>query len=106
MLGYLASTLFLSFELISQDFARVTIKNESGHYAKSVLLLHDGTIEAKGLENGREIRFIFENRAENVYKVVVTLDNNVTLASEEVYFENGYRGTETIKESKITTESN
>ena len=106
VLSYFTLTLFLSFEIISQDFARVTIKNESGQNAKSILLQHGGTIVANGLMDGEEIRFIFENKGENVYKVVVTLDNNVTLTSEEVYFEIGYRGTETIKKSEIVTESN
>jgi hypothetical protein len=108
LLGYFVTNLFVSTEIISQDFARVAIRNQSGHFAKSVLLQHESvvsTIEARGLENGKEIRFVFESRGESTYKVIVTLDNNVTLTSKEVYFEIGYRGTETITESEIITES-
>lgn len=99
---YFSMTLFVSNEIISQNFARVTIKNESGRNVKSILLQHQrGEIEANGLNNEGEIRFIFENRGENVYHIIVTLENNTTLTSNEVYFEVGYRGTVTIKETEI-----
>ena len=98
---------FSSTESISSDFARVTIKNESGRNAKKILLQHEkGTIEAAGLMDKEEIRFIFKNASENSYKIIVTFDNDSTLTSSPVYIEHGYRGTETIKELEIKTEAN
>src|SRR5688572_15669299 len=81
--SYFALTPFMSFEIVSNDFARVTVKNESGQYARSIVLSKGGgTIKANGLRDGEEVRFIFENKGENTIKLIVTLDNDVELASE------------------------
>ena|SRR5690349_11525907 len=105
--GYLTVTIFTSFEIISNNSATITIKNESGQYVKLISLQHqDGTIEARGLRDKEEMRFVFSNQGENTYKVVATFENETTLTSQEVYFEIGYRGTETIKKDQIVTERN
>jgi hypothetical protein len=107
LFGYYSLTLFLSNEFVSNGFARVTLRNESGKNAKKILFQHErGTIEATGLRDKEEIRFIFKNGGENSYKITVTFDDDLTLTSNEVYFERGYRGTETIWDSGIITENN
>lgn len=107
LLCYYSLTFFSSNEFITNDFARVTIKNESGKNAKKILLKHErGSIEVMGLSDKEEIRLIFRNGSENSYKIIVTFDNDITLTSDEIYFEYGYRGTETIKNLEIITENN
>jgi hypothetical protein len=108
LIAYYSLTFFSPNEFISKDFARVTIKNESGINAKRILLQHRrGSIEAMGLRDKEEMRFVFRNgNAENSYKILVTFDNDKTVTSKEVYFEYGYRGTETINALVITTENN
>ncbi|MEJ7643742.1 MAG: hypothetical protein WKF87_04055 [Chryseolinea sp.] len=107
LFGYYSLTFFSSSESVSNDFARVTIKNESGRNAKKVLLKHgNGIIETTGLSNKDEIRFIFRNMGENSYKIIVTFDNDLTLSSNPLYIERGYRGTEIIKDFEIITENN
>jgi len=107
LFGYYSLTLFSSNEIISNDYARVTIKNESGRNAKKIVLEHArGTIEASGLNDKEELRFIFKNIGENSYYVTVTFDNDSILTSKPTYIEHGYRGTEVIKDSEIITENN
>jgi hypothetical protein len=107
LIGYLASTLYYSHEFISYDLASVTIRNESGQTVKKIFLKHGhGTLEATDIGNGDQIRFLFTNSGENSYDVTVTLDNDSVLKSNSVYFEYGYRGTETITKSEITTKNN
>jgi hypothetical protein len=107
LFSYYSLTYFTSSESIPNDFARVTIKNESGTNVKKVALQHDkGTIEATALMDKEEIRFVFKNSGENSYKVIVTFDNGSTLSSSPVYIERGYRGAETIKKLEIVTEIN
>ena len=107
LFGYYFLTLFSSNEIISNDYARVTIRNESGRNAKKIVLVHaHGTIEASGLREEEELRFIFKNISENSYNITVTFDNDSTLTSKSIYIEHGYRGKETIKDSEIITENN
>jgi hypothetical protein len=105
-MGFFVKNSFSSREIISKDLARVTVKNESGKIVKRITLQHNnGTLEASPLSSGEEVRFIFNNGGENVYKILVTFDDGSTLASQGVYFEYGYRGIETIKTTEIVTES-
>ncbi|RAW01886.1 hypothetical protein [Pseudochryseolinea flava] len=106
--GYYTWILFsTSTELISNDLARVTIKNESGHEAKLVQLQHGmGKLECHNLKNEGEVRFVFQNLGENSYSITAILDNGDTIRSKGVYFEIGYRGTETIMDTTIVTENN
>jgi hypothetical protein len=100
-------TLFFTHEIISKDYARVTIRNHSGRNVKEILLQHErGTIEASDLKDKDEVRFIFKNMNENSYYVRATFDDGSTLNSESTYIEHGYRGMETIKESEIVIENN
>jgi hypothetical protein len=102
--GYSLLTFFSSNEFVADEFARVTIRNESGKNARRIVLQHGrGSLEARGLRDMEEIRFIFRNGGENSYKIIATFDNDRTLTSDEVYFEHGYRGVETINESAIST---
>ena len=60
LLGHYILTFFSTSEVIPYDFARVTIKNESGKNVGKVLLQHEkGSIEANGLMDNEEVRFIF-----------------------------------------------
>jgi hypothetical protein len=78
------------------------MRNESGQKVKRIVLEHErGTISALGVNDKEELRIIFKNEGENSYNVSVTLSNDSTLASKSVYFEQGYRGTETIKGLKL-----
>jgi hypothetical protein len=107
LFGYFCATLFYSNEILSKEFARVTIKNESGKNAKKIVLQHkQGSIVAIGLGDKGEVQFAFKNVGENVYKIIVTFDNDSILTSNEVYFEYGYKGVETIKGSEVITENN
>ena len=104
---YFASTFFCSNEFISKDNASVTITNESGQQIKAVLLKHNrGTLVANNLNDKDQVRFIFTNRGENTYQVIVTFKNDSIMTSKEVYFEHGYRGTETITKTEIKTKNN
>lgn len=104
---YYSLTLFSSNERISNDYAKVTIKNESRRNAKKIMLRHArGTIEVSGLKDKEEVGIIFKNIGENSYNVTVTFDNDSTLTSKSVYIEYGYRGKEIIKDSEIITKNN
>jgi hypothetical protein len=99
LLAFLSTT-----ETIPNDYARVTIKNESGQLASRVQLRHGkGDIDISGLKDKEEVRLVFRNASENAYHIMVTFDNGSTLTSKEVYFENAYRGTETINASEVKT---
>jgi hypothetical protein len=103
--GFFVKNSFSSRETISKDLARVTVKNESGRTVKRITLQHNnGTLEASPLSSKEEVRFVFNNAGENVYKILATFDDGSTLASQGVYFEYGYRGIETIKTTEIVTE--
>lgn len=107
LLYYFIMTSFYSYEPISNDFASVIIKNESGQRIKKISLKHNrGTFESTNLNNLEQIRYIFQNGGENVYYISITFENDSTLKSQSVYFEHGYRGIETIKKSKIITKNN
>lgn len=104
---YFVLTFFFTIEIVSNRFAIVTIKNESGQHAKKVILRHNrGEIEVSGLDDKKEVRLIFKNESESSYKIFVTLSDDRTLTSDEVYFELGYRGTETIRLTDIITNNN
>ena len=107
MTFYFTSTFFCSYEFISKDNASVTIINESGQQIKTVRLKHHlGTLEANNLNDKDQVRFIFTNRGENSYQVIVTFRNDSTMTSQEVYIEYGYRGAETITKTEIKTKNN
>ncbi len=107
LLYYFIMTSFYSYEPISNDFASVIIKNESGQRIKKISLKHNrGTFESTNLNNLEQIRYIFQNGGENVYYISITFENDSTLKSQGVYVEHGYRGIETIKKSKIITKNN
>ena len=104
---YFIMTFCYSYEPIPNEFATVSIKNESGQRIKKILLKHNrGTIESTYLNNLEEIRFIFQNNGENEYNLKVTFENDSILNSQSVYFEYGYRGIEIIKKSRIITKNN
>jgi len=107
LFGYYSLTLFSSNEIVSNDYAQVTIRNESGRNAKKIVLNHThGTIEASGLKDKEELRFIFKIKGEDSYTVTVTFDDDSTLTSKSTYIEYGYRGTEIIKDSEVITKNN
>ena len=107
LICYFASTIFYSNEFISKDNASVTITNESGQQVKKVLLKHKGgTLEANNLYDTDQVRFIFTNKGENSYQIIVTFENDSVMSSQGVYIEHGYRGTETITKTKIETKNN
>lgn len=105
--GCYSLIFFTSHEIISNDYARVTIRNESGRDAKRIILQHaKGSMEALILKDKEEVEFIFINTGESSYNVTVTLDNDLVLVSKSVYIEYGYRGLEIINASEIITENN
>ncbi len=104
---YYCMMLFSSQERLSNDFARVTIKNESGKTLKKIMLQHGGgTLEAREVSDQAELRFIFENRGENSYIIRATFDNDSILTADGGYFELGYRGVVTISDSAIAIKDN
>ena len=104
---YYSLTLFSSQEWLSNDFASVTLVNESGKTLKKVVLQHErGTLEAREVKDHAELRFIFENQGENSYKIWATFENDSTLTSDGPYFELGYRGVVTITDSTIVIKDN
>ena len=107
LLGYYSLTLFSSREWLSNDFAQVIIKNESGRTLKKIMLQHkEGTLEAREVRNHAELRLIFENQGENSYEIRATFDNDSTLTADGGYFELGYRGIVTISDSAIAIKDN
>ncbi len=107
LLIHFALRLFYSYEFLSHSQTSVTIKNKSGHLLTTLQLKHKGgTLQASNIYDSEEIRFIFPSSGENSYNVIATLDNDSVIESQGVYFERGYRGTETVTSSKIITDNN
>ena len=97
------STLFEKVD--SNGLTQITVKNESGKNVKRATLQHHGgSFEATGLKNHDEVQFVFKNEGENVYTIHVTFEDASTLTSQEMYFEYGYKMTETIKRDTIVSD--
>jgi len=108
--GFIATFIFFNLrpcENVSNDFAIIRIKNASNKEIKKLLFKDNNRIiETCGLNKNEEIRFIIPSAGENVYNIIATFINDSSLTSKEIYFEYGYRGIETIKDSEIISTNN
>lgn len=102
VMGFIAGLNFPRAHL----YVEVELKNNSSQDILSIELTHkEGACRLKDLKKGQHESIRFFPIGESSYSIIVQFTDGTRIEGGETYVESGYRITETITDSKITSDT-